>query len=97
MIHTVCNIPDSALLITSKTDVLKSLTFEIKGGERIGIVGRTGAGKSTLTSALFRLRELRDGKIIIGGEDISRINLETLRTAITIIPQEPMLFSETIR
>ena len=80
-----------------KTDVLKNLNFVVHDGEKIGIVGRTGAGKSSLTTALFRLRELRKGKIIFGDKDIQSLNLKTLRKKITIIPQEPMLFSESIR
>ena len=76
---------------------MKNLNFEIKSGERIGIVGRTEAGKSTLSTALFRLSELKNGKIEISGKDISKLNLKILRNGITIIPQEPMLFSESIR
>lgn len=78
-------------------DVLKNINLEIKSGEKIGIVGRTGAGKSSLTSCLFRLRELRSGKIMIGNKNIGELNLRTLRRGITVIPQEPMLISESIR
>ncbi|WAR09771.1 MRP1-like protein, partial [Mya arenaria] len=63
----------------------------------IGIVGRTGAGKSSLTLALFRLIEPSSGKIIIDGRDVSRLGLADLRSRLTILPQEPVLFSGSLR
>ena len=78
-------------------EVLKKLSLEIKGGEKIGVVGRTGAGKSTITLALTRIIELCGGKIEVDGVDISKINLQQVREAITIIPQEPTLFKGSIR
>ena len=77
--------------------VLKSITCEIEGGEKIGIVGRTGAGKSSLTMALFRLVEAAAGKITIDGKDTAKMGLHNLRTRVTIIPQDPVLFSGTLR
>jgi len=71
--------------------------LKIHSGEKIGIVGRTGAGKSSLTTSLFRLRELRDGQIIIDGENTAELKLKCLREGITLIPQEPTIFSDTIR
>ncbi|VDI69402.1 ATP-binding cassette, subfamily C (CFTR/MRP), member 5 [Mytilus galloprovincialis] len=77
--------------------VLKGITCTIQQNEKIGIVGRTGAGKSSLTMALFRILEKAKGKIIIDRIDISTIGLHDLRSKITIIPQDPVLFSGTMR
>uniref|UniRef100_A0A0N4Z034 ABC-type glutathione-S-conjugate transporter n=1 Tax=Parastrongyloides trichosuri TaxID=131310 RepID=A0A0N4Z034_PARTI len=77
--------------------VLKGISVEIEPREKIGIVGRTGAGKSSLTLALFRIVELESGSITIDGIDISKIGLNDLRSRITIVPQDPMLFSGTLR
>lgn len=67
--------------------VVKGVSFQINAGERVGIVGRTGSGKSSLLAALFRTAELSGGKITIDGVDISQVGLETLRHRISIIPQ----------
>ncbi|KAH8269315.1 hypothetical protein KR018_003153 [Drosophila ironensis] len=77
-------------------NVLKSLKFVIKPREKIGIVGRTGAGKSSLINALFRL-SYNDGTLLIDSNDIAGIGLHDLRSKISIIPQEPVLFSGTMR
>jgi ABC-type multidrug transport system fused ATPase/permease subunit len=77
--------------------VLKNINFHIKGGEHLGIVGRTGSGKSTITLCLFRILEPFSGKIYIDGVDISRIGLKKLRESITIIPQDPTLMDGTLR
>lgn len=77
--------------------VLRNLTFKIPAREKVGIVGRTGAGKSSLTLAIFRALEADEGKILIDDVDIGLIGLRDLREAITIVPQEPTLFMGTIR
>lgn len=77
--------------------ILKGLSFKADMNQRIGVVGRTGAGKSTLSLALFRFLEARRGSISIDGVDISTIRLHDLRTRLAIIPQDPVLFSGTIR
>ncbi|KXT18138.1 hypothetical protein AC579_7720 [Pseudocercospora musae] len=77
--------------------VLKGLTMNVRAGERIGVVGRTGAGKSTIMSVLFRLVELSGGRISIDGVNIAKIGLHDLRSRLAIIPQDPTLFRGTIR
>ncbi|KAH9518524.1 Multidrug resistance-associated protein 1 [Bulinus truncatus] len=77
--------------------VLKGVSCQIMSGEKIGIVGRTGAGKSSLTLGLFRIIEAADGCIKVDGIDISTIGLHDLRSKLTIIPQDPVLFSGTLR
>ncbi|KUI60006.1 ATP-dependent bile acid permease [Cytospora mali] len=77
--------------------VLKNLHFTVKPGERIGIVGRTGAGKSTLASVFFRLLKPREGSVRIDNIDISDLKLTQLRSRLAIIPQDPFLFSGTLK
>lgn len=77
--------------------VLKGLSCRIEPNQRVGVVGRTGAGKSSLTLALFRFLEAREGSILIDGLDISKIQLHALRSRLAIIPQDPVLFSGTVR
>ncbi|KAN0060307.1 hypothetical protein ACQY0O_007636 [Thecaphora frezii] len=77
--------------------VLKGISFKVGDGEKVGIVGRTGAGKSSLLTALLRLVELSQGSIVIDGVDVSQIGLQDLRRRLAILPQEPLLFSGTLR
>ena len=77
--------------------VLTNVSFNVRPGEKVGIVGRTGAGKSSLALALFRGLEAQEGKILIDDVDIGLIGLQDLREAITIVPQDPTLFTGTLR
>lgn len=77
--------------------VLNRISFTIESREKIGIVGRTGSGKSSLLLALFRLVELSEGTILVDGQDISKLPLHDLRRSLSIIPQEPVMFKGTIR
>ncbi|CAI4225983.1 unnamed protein product [Auanema sp. JU1783] len=77
--------------------VLKNLNLTINAGEKLGVVGRSGSGKSSLASALFRIFEAAEGQIIIDEVDIGRIGLHDLRERLTIIPQDPVFFSGTVR
>lgn len=76
--------------------VLRGLSFHVQAMEKIGIVGRTGAGKSSLIGAVFRLA-LIDGEIFIDDVDTSTLRLSDLRSRVAIIPQDPVLFSGTLR
>ncbi|RAL06916.1 P-loop containing nucleoside triphosphate hydrolase protein [Aspergillus homomorphus CBS 101889] len=77
--------------------VLKGLSFNVEKNQRVGVVGRTGAGKSSLTLALFRILEAREGQVLIDGLDIAKLTLHSLRSRLAIIPQDPVLFSGTVR
>ncbi|ERN02230.1 hypothetical protein AMTR_s00045p00218350 [Amborella trichopoda] len=77
--------------------ILKGISLSIKGGEKIGVVGRTGSGKSTLMQVLFRIVEPSGGKIVVDQVDISTLGLHDLRSRFAIIPQEPVLFEGTVR
>lgn len=77
--------------------VLNGLSFKIQGGEKIGIVGRTGAGKSTMSLALTRIVELEAGSIVIDGFNISELQIQKLRDKITIIPQDSSIFTGSLR
>ena len=77
--------------------VLRHVTLDIAGGSKVGIVGRTGAGKSSLFIVLMRLVELTQGRVVIDRRDIAQLGLHALRTKLAIIPQDPVLFSGTVR
>eukprot|EP00359_Climacostomum_virens_P001596 CAMPEP_0204899178 /NCGR_PEP_ID=MMETSP1397-20131031/1702_1 /ASSEMBLY_ACC=CAM_ASM_000891 /TAXON_ID=49980 /ORGANISM="Climacostomum Climacostomum virens, Strain Stock W-24" /LENGTH=1044 /DNA_ID=CAMNT_0052067101 /DNA_START=431 /DNA_END=3565 /DNA_ORIENTATION=- len=78
-------------------NALKSISFKVEPGEKIGVVGRTGSGKSTLTLVLTRILELEKGKVLIDGVDISKLGLVKLRSALSLIPQDPVLFKGSLR
>lgn len=77
--------------------VLDGVTFRAEGGSKVGVIGRTGAGKSTLFQALFRLIELERGAIVVDGVDLASVPLPRLRRAFAIIPQDPTLFAGSVR
>ncbi|KAJ2666002.1 hypothetical protein IW148_001361 [Coemansia sp. RSA 1199] len=77
--------------------VLKGLSFRVLPNQKVGIVGRTGAGKSSLTLALFRIIEAASGQILLDGEDIAKYGLFDVRSKLSIIPQDPVLFAGTVR
>jgi len=77
--------------------VLKGLDIAIPAGSKVGVVGRTGAGKSTLVVALLRIVELCEGRILIDGQDIRKVGLAKLRSSIAVIPQDPVLYSGSVR
>ncbi|KAL1734118.1 P-loop containing nucleoside triphosphate hydrolase protein [Schizophyllum commune] len=77
--------------------VLKGVSFTIEPGEKVGIVGRTGAGKSTVIQALFRMTELRSGSIEVDGYDTSKVGLDVLRSRMALVPQDSTLFLGTLR
>jgi ATP-binding cassette subfamily C (CFTR/MRP) protein 1 len=77
--------------------VLNGVNFTIEGGKKIGVVGRTGAGKSSLIVAIYRFAELTSGHITIDHRNIHLLGLRSLRSALTIVPQEPVLFSGSVK
>ncbi|XP_053408287.1 ATP-binding cassette sub-family C member 10-like [Mercenaria mercenaria] len=79
------------------TDALNKVSFEVEPAEKVGIVGRTGSGKSSLFLALFRMVEIYKGNIFVDGIDLIHLDLKDIRSRIAIIPQDPFLFSGTVR
>jgi ATP-binding cassette subfamily B protein len=78
-------------------EALKNVTFTVKKGETLAILGKTGSGKSTILSLISRLYDVTEGRIIIDGNEISTLNLNDLRNNIGIVPQDAFLFSDTIK
>ncbi|KAJ3303599.1 hypothetical protein HDV03_003676 [Kappamyces sp. JEL0829] len=78
-------------------EVLKGISFQVDPHEKVGIVGRTGAGKSTLSLAFFRILPLTSGSIVVDGIDIATLGVRDLRRHFSIIPQDPVLFEGTLR
>jgi len=77
--------------------VLKGLSFTVEPGEKVGIVGRTGAGKSTICLSISRIVELFGGQILLDGQDIAKLDLAYVRSKITVIPQDAAMFQGTLR
>jgi len=77
--------------------ILKNINIEIKAGEKIGIMGKTGSGKTTLINLIPRILKTPTNSIFLNGKDITTINLHKLRNSVTLVPQESMLFSDTIK
>lgn len=80
-----------------ETNVLEDITFEIKQGQTIGILGRTGSGKTSIVDLLLRIYNVEEGTLFIDGEDIMNIKLKALRNAFGYVPQDGFLFSDTIK
>ncbi|MBP6182232.1 ABC transporter ATP-binding protein [Flavobacterium sp.] len=78
-------------------EALKSISFKVKRGETLAILGKTGSGKSTISSLISRLYEVTDGRITVDGNEISTLNLYDLRSSIGIVPQDAFLFSDSIK
>src|SRR5205823_6042346 len=79
-----------------RRDTLKDITFKVEAGQRIAVVGPTGAGKTTLTSLLVRFYDPGTGRILIDGVDMKKLGLDNLRSNLSLVLQEPLLFSGSI-
>ncbi len=77
--------------------ILKGLSFEVPAGKTVAIVGPSGAGKSTISRLLFRLYDVSGGRILIDGQDIRDVTQDSLRASIGMVPQDTVLFNDTIR
>ena len=77
-------------------DALKEVSFRIEAGERVGIIGKTGSGKTTLVDLILRIYNVEDGTLFIDGEDVNRLTISSVRAAIAYVPQDNFLFSDTI-
>lgn len=87
----------SARYLSSEKSVLKKLNFVVNPGEKVGVVGRTGSGKSSLIKLIWRYMFPSKGRIMIDGKDISKVDLKALRSQIVVISQETALFQGTLR
>ncbi|MBU0706616.1 ABC transporter ATP-binding protein/permease [Patescibacteria group bacterium] len=81
---------------SSDTEVVHGLSFKIKPGEKVALVGPSGGGKSTITKLILRLFDIQKGKIMIDGQDIARVTQDSLRSQISFVPQDPILFHRSL-
>jgi ATP-binding cassette subfamily B protein len=77
--------------------LFRGLNLDVPGGTRVGLVGRSGGGKTTLTRLLLRMMDIQEGRILVGGQDISRLRQADLRGLIAYVPQDPAMFHRTLR
>lgn len=96
-VHEASIVLDGMTFAFGDQTVFQSMMLTIPAGQRVGLVGRSGAGKSTLIRLLMHHHDIQGGSIKIGGTDIASVTQESLRRAISIVPQEPLLFHRTIR
>ena len=89
-------VPRRAFLLRSEPRILKGVSFEVPAGQTVAIVGPSGAGKSTISRLLFRFYDIKSGAILIDGQDIRDVTQESLRAAIGMVPQDTVLFNDTI-
>ncbi len=87
---------DARFAYETAREILKGISFTVPSGKRVAIVGATGAGKSTIAKLLFRSYDLTSGRILIDGQDISQVTQDSLRSAIGVVPQDTVLFNDTI-
>ncbi|MDH5597417.1 MAG: ABC transporter ATP-binding protein/permease [Candidatus Peregrinibacteria bacterium] len=81
---------------SNETEVVHGLSFKIKSGEKVALVGLSGGGKSTVTKLILRLFDIQKGRILVDGQDISKVTQESLRSQISLVPQDPILFHRTL-
>ena len=87
---------DSKLPENEQTTIIEDLSFKVPAGHKVGIVGQTGSGKSTIMRLLYRFYDLKSGQILIDGQDISKMKLVELRGHIAIVPQDCVLFNDSV-
>lgn len=87
---------DTKLDKEDQTTIIDNISFKVPAGQSVGIVGQTGSGKSTMMRLLYRLYDVTDGQILIDGQDISKMKLADLRSNIAIVPQDCVLFNDTL-